>query len=262
MATVLGLRRDRSAVLSRRSSCATLGGASELGLAAIAGLGRAGTGCAADRCPRHPAGARSRGRLSMRLLTRRSTVARRFPPCRRRSCGRASRARLCVALALSADRRITADEAYRGRLSSTRLYQLEVLGRGCRGRRPGWIIGCAPSWRCDRPFSHADRRLSPVRPGSPARAWPCYPAIAKTCGDKRLGGGCSCARVLDRLEAKRAAARLGGGQRRIDAQHAKGKLTARERIEALLDEGSFEEWDMFVDPSLRRFRHGRTPRCR
>ena len=53
--------------------------------------------------------------------------------------------------------------------------------------------------------------------------------------------------VLDKLEAKRAAARLGGGQRRIDAQHAKGKLTARERIDALLDEGSFEEWDMFVE---------------
>ncbi|MCL2683236.1 MAG: acyl-CoA carboxylase subunit beta [Bacteroidales bacterium] len=44
----------------------------------------------------------------------------------------------------------------------------------------------------------------------------------------------------------RAKARLGGGQTRIDAQHAKGKLTARERIELLLDEGSFEEFDMFV----------------
>ncbi len=53
--------------------------------------------------------------------------------------------------------------------------------------------------------------------------------------------------ILEKLEAKRAAARLGGGQRRIDAQHAKGKLTARERIDALLDEGSFEEWDMFVE---------------
>ncbi|MFN3615180.1 MAG: acyl-CoA carboxylase subunit beta, partial [Rubrimonas sp.] len=52
--------------------------------------------------------------------------------------------------------------------------------------------------------------------------------------------------ILDQLEARRAEARLGGGQRRIDAQHAKGKLTARERIEALLDEGSFEEYDMFV----------------
>ncbi|WP_374660052.1 acyl-CoA carboxylase subunit beta [Inhella sp.] len=48
------------------------------------------------------------------------------------------------------------------------------------------------------------------------------------------------------LEAKRAAARLGGGQRRIDAQHKKGKLTARERLELLFDQNSFEEWDMFV----------------
>ena len=52
--------------------------------------------------------------------------------------------------------------------------------------------------------------------------------------------------VLKELEERRAQARLGGGQKRIDAQHAKGKLTARERIELLLDEGSFEEYDMFV----------------
>ena len=52
--------------------------------------------------------------------------------------------------------------------------------------------------------------------------------------------------ILEQLEARRAAARAGGGQRRIDAQHARGKLTARERIELLLDEGSFEEFDMFV----------------
>lgn len=52
--------------------------------------------------------------------------------------------------------------------------------------------------------------------------------------------------VMDELERRRAEARLGGGQKRIDAQHQKGKLTARERIEVLLDEGSFEEYDMFV----------------
>lgn len=51
--------------------------------------------------------------------------------------------------------------------------------------------------------------------------------------------------VLAELEQRRETARLGGGQRRIDSQHAKGKLTARERIEILLDEGSFEEFDMF-----------------
>ncbi len=52
--------------------------------------------------------------------------------------------------------------------------------------------------------------------------------------------------ILERLEEKRAEAKLGGGQRRIDAQHAKGKLTARERIDLLLDEESFEELDTFV----------------
>ena len=53
--------------------------------------------------------------------------------------------------------------------------------------------------------------------------------------------------ILDQLEARRAGAKLGGGEARIAAQHKKGKLTARERIEVLLDEGSFEETDMFVE---------------
>ena len=52
--------------------------------------------------------------------------------------------------------------------------------------------------------------------------------------------------ILQELESRRETARMGGGTRRIEAQHAKGKLTARERIELLLDEGSFEEFDMFV----------------
>ncbi len=53
--------------------------------------------------------------------------------------------------------------------------------------------------------------------------------------------------IIDELEQRRANARLGGGQKRIDAQHKRGKLTARERIELLLDEGSFEEFDMYVE---------------
>ena len=48
-------------------------------------------------------------------------------------------------------------------------------------------------------------------------------------------------------ERRREAARMGGGQKRIDAQHAKGKLTARERLDVLLDEGSFEEIDTYVE---------------
>ncbi len=53
--------------------------------------------------------------------------------------------------------------------------------------------------------------------------------------------------ILEELERRRAAAEQGGGQKRTDAQHAKGKLTARERIQVLLDNDSFEEWDIFVE---------------
>ena len=53
--------------------------------------------------------------------------------------------------------------------------------------------------------------------------------------------------IVAQLERKREEARLGGGEKRIAAQHGKGKLTARERLEVLLDEGTFEEWDMFVE---------------
>jgi propionyl-CoA carboxylase beta chain len=59
--------------------------------------------------------------------------------------------------------------------------------------------------------------------------------------------------IIRQLEEKRAAARLGGGEKRIEAQHAKGKLTARERIELFLDDGSFEEWDMFVEHDSHDF---------
>ena len=58
---------------------------------------------------------------------------------------------------------------------------------------------------------------------------------------------------IKELVERRAAARLGGGQKRIDAQHQKGKLTARERLELLLDKGSFEEFDMFVQHRCTNF---------
>jgi len=59
--------------------------------------------------------------------------------------------------------------------------------------------------------------------------------------------------IIRQLEEKRERARQGGGQRRVENQHAKGKLTARERLELLLDEGSFEEWDMFVEHRCHDF---------
>ncbi len=58
---------------------------------------------------------------------------------------------------------------------------------------------------------------------------------------------------INELVERRAAAKLGGGQKRIDAQHQKGKLTARERLERLLDAGSFEEFDMFVQHRCTNF---------
>src|SRR5436190_9423036 len=59
--------------------------------------------------------------------------------------------------------------------------------------------------------------------------------------------------VLDTLEELRAGAKLGGGEKRIEAQHKRGKLTARERIELLTDNGSFEEFDMFVEHRTTEF---------
>ena len=53
--------------------------------------------------------------------------------------------------------------------------------------------------------------------------------------------------IIDKLEGRREAARLGGGKARIEAQHKRGKLTARERVELLMDKNSFEEFDMFVE---------------
>ena len=59
--------------------------------------------------------------------------------------------------------------------------------------------------------------------------------------------------ILDSLERRRAQARAGGGEKRIETQHARGKLTARERIGLLLDKDSFEEFDMFVEHRSHEF---------
>jgi propionyl-CoA carboxylase beta chain len=59
--------------------------------------------------------------------------------------------------------------------------------------------------------------------------------------------------MLELLAKRREGARLGGGEKRIEAQHKRGKLTARERLELLLDHGSFEEFDMFVQHNCADF---------
>ena len=60
-------------------------------------------------------------------------------------------------------------------------------------------------------------------------------------------------RIIEELERKRTAAEEGGGRARIEAQHGRGKLTARERIEVLLGPGSFEEWGVFVEHRCNDF---------
>ena len=59
--------------------------------------------------------------------------------------------------------------------------------------------------------------------------------------------------IIKELEKKRDQAKLGGGKRRVDAQHARGKLTARERIDIIIDDDSFEEYDMYVEHRTNDF---------
>jgi propionyl-CoA carboxylase beta chain len=66
--------------------------------------------------------------------------------------------------------------------------------------------------------------------------------------------------ILEKLETRRANARLGGGQARIEAQHKRGKLTARERIDLLMDKDSFEEFDMFVEHRATEFGMDKQPK--
>ena len=71
---------------------------------------------------------------------------------------------------------------------------------------------------------------------------------------------------IKELMELRAKARMGGGEKAIEKQHEKGKFTARERINMLLDEGSFEEMDMFVKHRCTNFgtspfQQVRSPKC-
>ncbi|KAF3845212.1 hypothetical protein F7725_008375 [Dissostichus mawsoni] len=86
------------------------------------------------------------------------------------------------------------------------------------------------------------RSLTPVKHGAVAAAMP-QTSLYRDCRWYSV----SHLSVKERIDKKRSAALLGGGQQRIDAQHKKGKLTARERVELLLDPESFVESDMFVE---------------
>ncbi|KAI4800533.1 hypothetical protein KUCAC02_009639 [Chaenocephalus aceratus] len=91
-------------------------------------------------------------------------------------------------------------------------------------------------------FRTSFRSLTPVKHGAVAAAMP-QTSLYRDCRWYSV----SHLSVKERIDKKRSAALLGGGQQRIDAQHKKGKLTARERVELLLDPESFVESDMFVE---------------
>src|SRR6201991_4831552 len=68
-----------------------------------------------------------------------------------------------------------------------------------------------------------------------------------------MAAGPTMSDIIQRLEQRRAGARAGGGTARVEAQHKRGKLTARERLELLMDKDSFEEIDIFVEHRSAEF---------
>src|SRR5450631_669362 len=97
-------------------------------------------------------------------------------------------------------------------------------------------------------FKQALPGMPSLPPILPTWRVPCYASDSRN-----LQGRGSMKDILDKLEKRREQARLGGGAARIEAKHKRGKLTARERIELLLDKGSFEELDMFVEHRSAEF---------
>src|SRR5215471_2730135 len=94
----------------------------------------------------------------------------------------------------------------------------------------------------------------PHRPGQAEFPF-CRKCFKQNRPDRRAGsrGAAAMKDILEKLEMRRDHARLGGGKARIETQHKRGKLTARERIELLMDKGSFEEFDMFVEHRSTEF---------
>src|SRR5262245_27873153 len=84
------------------------------------------------------------------------------------------------------------------------------------------------------------------------RDWSDRPPLLLT-QDEETAWGAAMKDILERLDQRRGSARLGGGTKRIEAQHKRGKLTARERLELLLDRDSFEEFDTFVEHRATEF---------
>src|SRR6185295_7400950 len=115
----------------------------------------------------------------------------------------------------------------------------------CWASRSGstWCWASSPSRPASSsPRPSGGRRQPEAAPTQP----PCHE-------ERRILAGSGMKDILDKLDERRTRARDGGGKARIEAQHKRGKLTARERLELLMDKGSFEEFDMFVEHRSAEF---------
>jgi propionyl-CoA carboxylase beta chain len=109
--------------------------------------------------------------------------------------------------------------------------------------RAEWDYGSATLIDVKPNLLHVAAQHSPARPIDRTNvAW-----------KEAARGRVALATTIEELEKRRETARLGGGEKRIAAQHGKGRLTARERLSVLLDSGSFEEYDMFVEHNATDF---------
>src|SRR5262245_20862890 len=127
----------------------------------------------------------------------------------------------------------------------------KLRGRGCdrcghgKSHRGGAIVEGLGSGFC----SHA---LLPCNTLTESRPYSQMPMRAMDFAPEGRGET-AMKDILEKLEERRVRARAGGGEARIEAQHKRGKLTARERLELLMDKGSFEEFDMFVEHRSAEF---------
>src|SRR5215813_8798423 len=138
--------------------------------------------------------------------------------------------------------------AFRGRLVLGGRRKLRGRGGDRRDRGENQRSAAVRQDLVARSFGHA------LLPSNTCRRRKVYPQISVHAMDFLLEGrGAAMKDILDKLEERRGRARAGGGQARIEAQHKRGKLTARERLELLMDKGSFEEFDMFVEHRSAEF---------
>ena len=137
------------------------------------------------------------------------------------------------------------------RPSSLLFYVFRHILRDCGGKKAAVVRFCLPSGK-KHYICATENAGYGARQADYKSAWRHLRRILGNITDSYIIMSIQQEKIKELVE-RRAKARMGGGQKRIDAQHQKGKFTARERIAMLLDEGSFEEFDMFVQHRCTNF---------